>query len=150
MPSKPTIRKVFVYITQGTQLLVFEHPESPEAGIQVPAGTLEADESPEQGVLREAHEETGLSELVLGEFLGIQTRDMSDFDKLEIHERAFYHVRFTGTAPMRWHHLEKYRNDGSMRAIPFELYWVDLQAEIPSLIADHDFYVDKLKEILKI
>ncbi len=33
--------KVFAYITSQHQLLVFRHPYAPEAGIQVPAGTIE-------------------------------------------------------------------------------------------------------------
>ncbi|MEZ4865356.1 MAG: NUDIX domain-containing protein [Caldilineaceae bacterium] len=41
------------------QLLLFEHPT---AGIQVPAGTVEAGEAPATAALREAQEETGLAE----------------------------------------------------------------------------------------
>jgi 8-oxo-dGTP pyrophosphatase MutT (NUDIX family) len=43
---------------------------SPEAGFQVPAGTLEDGEEPERGVLREAMEETGLTRLEVVAFLG--------------------------------------------------------------------------------
>lgn len=144
--GKPTIQKVFAYVTWGNRLLVFEHPDAPEAGIQVPAGTLEAGETPAEGALREAYEESGLDALVLGEFLGEQVRDMSDFGKDEIHQRHFYHVRYAGEdAPERWRHLEKFRSDGSRRAIPFELYWVDLPDGVPELIADHGVMLDRLK-----
>ena len=34
------VQKVVAYITNGQRLLVFTHPLSPEAGIQVPAGTM--------------------------------------------------------------------------------------------------------------
>ncbi len=44
----------------GAELLLFEHPH---AGIQIPAGTVEPGETPEQAVLREVREETGLSAL---------------------------------------------------------------------------------------
>jgi ADP-ribose pyrophosphatase YjhB (NUDIX family) len=54
------IRKVFAYITQGNRLLVFRHADFPEAGLQVPAGTVRLDERPEDAVLREAFEETGV------------------------------------------------------------------------------------------
>lgn len=57
-----TRRKAFAYITSLTtrnRLLVFSHPLSPEAGVQVPAGTMGDQESPEDAVLREAREETG-------------------------------------------------------------------------------------------
>lgn len=55
-------RKVLAYITNRQRLLVFSHLDIPEAGIQVPGGTLEDGESPEEGVLREAYEETGLED----------------------------------------------------------------------------------------
>ena len=35
------IQKVYAYITRAEQLLVFSHVDFPEAGIQVPGGTLE-------------------------------------------------------------------------------------------------------------
>jgi 8-oxo-dGTP pyrophosphatase MutT (NUDIX family) len=58
------LRKVSAFITRespaGRELLVFAHP-NPRAGIQVPAGTVEAGEAPERAVLRETWEETGLS-----------------------------------------------------------------------------------------
>ena len=56
--------RVHAYITHENRLLVFEHVNS-DAGIQVPAGTVEADEAPELAVMREASEETGLTDLTL-------------------------------------------------------------------------------------
>ena len=52
--------KVFAYLTHGHRLLVFRHADFPEAGSQVPAGTVQPDERPDEAVLREAYEETGL------------------------------------------------------------------------------------------
>ena len=40
----PVIHKVFAYITHRDRLLVFRHTDFPEAGIQVPAGTVLKDE----------------------------------------------------------------------------------------------------------
>jgi hypothetical protein len=37
--------KVIAYITQGKRLLVFRHTQAPEAGIQVPGGTIEEPET---------------------------------------------------------------------------------------------------------
>jgi NUDIX domain-containing protein len=60
MHRAPKIKyKAFAYITNRNRLLVFIHPFAPEAGIQVPAGTIKADERPKEAVLREAFEETG-------------------------------------------------------------------------------------------
>ncbi len=65
------IEKVCAFILRSisnrAEILIFEHPT---AGLQVPAGTVELDETPEKAVLREAHEETGLSDLVIIEKLG--------------------------------------------------------------------------------
>lgn len=38
--------RAYAYITNGSRLLLFTHPEAPEAGIQVPAGTIEPGEDP--------------------------------------------------------------------------------------------------------
>jgi ADP-ribose pyrophosphatase YjhB (NUDIX family) len=55
--------KVFAYIIRADHLLVFKHVDFPEAGIQIPGGTIESDELPEDDVLRESVEETGLERL---------------------------------------------------------------------------------------
>jgi 8-oxo-dGTP pyrophosphatase MutT (NUDIX family) len=65
------LEKVAVFITRGSaggrQLLLFEHPY---AGIQIPVGTVDPGETPEQAALREAHEETRLTGFARLESLG--------------------------------------------------------------------------------
>ena len=65
------LEKVTAFVTRSTpagdDLLLFEHPH---AGIQIPAGTVEAGEAPEDAVQREATEETGLDGLALRSGLG--------------------------------------------------------------------------------
>ena len=51
----------------GSDVLLFEHPY---AGIQIPAGTVEGDETPEEAVMREVAEETGLSSVAIQRYLG--------------------------------------------------------------------------------
>lgn len=59
--SKHWREKVLVYVTRGNDLLVLEHTaDYPDAGIQVPAGGVDAGESPEAATTRELFEETGL------------------------------------------------------------------------------------------
>src|SRR5437588_12708917 len=94
---KAVKHKVFAYITHHHHLLVFSHLSAPEAGIQVPAGTIEADEHPEAAVLREAFEETGLTDLTLESFLGDHERAMSDFWQMEIHHPRLYSPRSHAT-----------------------------------------------------
>lgn len=65
------LEKVVAFITRtgssGQELLLFRHPY---AGIQIPAGTVEEGEMPEQAALREACEETGLCNLDIIHYIG--------------------------------------------------------------------------------
>jgi len=139
-----TKHKAFVYITHNHHLLVFQHPAFPEAGIQVPAGTIEAGEQPEAAALREAFEETGLRELALVGFLGEQVRDMADFDRDEIHHRRFYHLRCTSNPPEMWNHGELHPSDGTPCPIVFAFFWAPLQDRVPLLLADHGVMLPQL------
>lgn len=56
-------------------LLLLYHPT---AGIQLPAGTVEAGESPVAAALREAQEETGLSMLGWGGLCGEEQEELAD------------------------------------------------------------------------
>lgn len=66
------IEKVTLFITRpsptGGQLLLIRHPY---AGIQIPAGTVEAGENPASAALREVREETGLTEFCEVQFLAV-------------------------------------------------------------------------------
>jgi 8-oxo-dGTP pyrophosphatase MutT (NUDIX family) len=64
-----TLDKVTAFITCGSRLLLFRHLF---AGIQIPAGTVEEGETPEQAVLRETFEETGLSAVRIVRQVGAQ------------------------------------------------------------------------------
>jgi 8-oxo-dGTP diphosphatase len=150
---KPTKQKVFAYITHHHHLLVFRHPYAPEAGIQVPAGTIEENEHPDEAVLREAFEETGLSDLVLNCFLGEQKRDMADFGRDETHQRFFYHLQYNGNPPSNWRHEEQYDStDSNLMPMPiiFEFFWVSLSHGVPPLIADHGIMLPRLLEVISL
>jgi len=140
-------RKAFAYITQGDSLLVFTHTDFPEAGIQVPAGTVEPGETPETAVMREAQEETGLTGLELVGFLGYRRRDMSDVGLRAIHHRYFYHLRCPDPTPVTWRHDET-QPHGAIDPAPirFDFYWVTLPDGVPELIADHGQMLEELIE----
>jgi 8-oxo-dGTP diphosphatase len=142
----PVIHKVFTYITHQNRLLVFRHTDFPEAGIQVPAGTVMTDEDFDVAVLREAQEETGLYDLRIKTCLGEQIRNMEDFGKHEIHHRHFYHLLCGGDPPEQWQHDETDPSDGGSSPIHFEFFWAELPDQIPELIADHGFMLPALKK----
>jgi len=80
MPT--VIEKVTAFVTrptaQGLELLLLEHPF---AGIQIPAGTVD-DESPEEAVLREAAEETGIDSAVIRRYLGREERSLPEGQRI--------------------------------------------------------------------
>ena len=127
------VDKAFAYITWRGRLLVFDHVDFPDAGLQVPAGTIQAGETPEAGVIREAREETGLLRFLPAEPLGIREFDTRPYGKKETHRRHFFHLRLDQEAPERWRHDEA-NAEGDGRPIRFELYWVE-PAEAESRLA---------------
>lgn len=145
----PTIHKVFAYITHRNRLLVFRHTDFPEAGIQVPAGTVMANEDLEAAVLREAEEETGLRDLTIKTCLGDQIRDMADAGKDQIHHRHFYHLLCGGDPPEEWQHDETSPSDGGSSPIRFEFFWAELPDQVPELIADHGIMLPRLEERMR-
>jgi 8-oxo-dGTP diphosphatase len=105
-PMQGMIEKVVTYITQKDRLLVFRHTRFPEAGIQVPAGTVREGEDLLEAAYREAIEETGLpmSALRLCGKLGEDTLRLEDDGEPRTIHRHFYHFEFTGQASARWLH----------------------------------------------
>lgn len=87
------VRKVCACVVRqgdnGPEVLVFDHPS---AGTQLPKGTLDSDEEPADGVLRELAEETGVVsvELVQG--------------AMQRHEWELFLIRPTAELPTSWTH----------------------------------------------
>ncbi|MBB5295536.1 NUDIX domain-containing protein [Deinococcus metallilatus] len=53
--------KVVCVVVDGPRVLVFEHEDAPEAGMQLPAGGVEPGETPAEAAVRELREESGLN-----------------------------------------------------------------------------------------
>ena len=117
------VEKAFAYITRRDQLLVFRHVDVPDAGIQVPAGTVREGEPPAVAVIREAWEETGLDTFMAIRFLGESQFDARPFGKDELHRRHFFHLPLKGLAAERWRNDEQHP-DGGREPIAFELFWL--------------------------
>ena len=138
------VAKALTYITHAGRLLVFRQPHDPDAGIQVPGGSVEAGEALEAAALREAREETGLAELVVQSYLGSVEYELK-VDVGPPHLRHFFHLAYVGPSVERWEHVGSRPSSGSA-PVRFELWWEPLSSA--ELDWEMDVDLDALKERL--
>ena len=124
-------------------MLVFRHPDHPEAGIQVPGGTAAAGEDPAAGVLREAVEETGLTSLRLVAHLG--DFEQSVLERDEVWTRHCYHLTCEADPPETWRHDELTPSDDTPGPITLEFFWVNLPDGVPALAAGHEVMLSRVE-----
>lgn len=101
LADRPAQQKVAVFVVRNVattpEVIVFWHPGG---GWQLPAGTVEADESFEQAAHREAIEETGLADVELIKDLGSREMIMPPGQALLLEE---VHLQLApGGARTRW------------------------------------------------
>ena len=127
MHEKVTKDKVLCYVVRAGELLVFRHTDYSyeEVGIQVPAGSIRAGETPEAAALREAREETGLKDFKIVRKLGEAEYDISPY-RFEIQHRHVFHLELTEPTPERWASQEDH--DCEHEPTRFECFWVPLEA----------------------
>lgn len=127
MPEKVIKDKVLCYVVRDGRLLVFRHTDYSyeEVGIQVPAGSIQPGETPEEAALREASEETGLTGFEIVRKLGVAEYDISPY-RYEIQNRHFFHLELAEDTPERWTSQEDH--DGEQEPTHFECFWVPLEA----------------------
>lgn len=83
---------------EGPELLVFDHPQ---AGTQIPKGTLDEGESHRDGVLRELAEETGVADVEIVRSVGTWDRQVSPTEK---HKWEVFELRPTAPLDEDWIH----------------------------------------------
>jgi 8-oxo-dGTP diphosphatase len=136
------VSKVVACITRsfkdGTQLLVFEHRDFPDAGVQVPAGTVQLDESVTTALLREVQEGSGLTRFIQVHKL-VQYRWFCE-SRNEWNDRHVFHLSFSD-APDQWDHTVKSSDDDS--GMVFKYVWVPL-SHVPKLAEHQDDWLHLL------
>ncbi len=132
--------KVLAYIYReyegSLQVLVFDHPNVPEVNPQVPAGTLKNNEKPEDGVLREVLEESGVKFNKADNYLG-QFEHIADY-KNEIHNRHVYTI-MSSNLPDSWSHNVKSHDEDNGEI--FDYYWLPVEVAKERLVADLGKYL---------
>lgn len=139
------MEKVFAYITGPAGLLVFKQPQYPDAGVQVPAGTVDPGEALHVAVLREVFEETGLEASAFThppEYIGEASFDARAWGKQELHRRHFFHLNTKQDLPKTWQHTEHFGVD---TPVIFEFSWWSIERAIGQLIFQHDLYLGQIK-----
>ncbi|MGW3499047.1 NUDIX hydrolase [Streptomyces sp. NPDC001020] len=127
MLEKVTEDKVLCYVVRDGKLLVFRHTDYSyeEVGIQVPAGSIREDETPEAAALREAREETGLKGFAIMRKLGETEYDISPY-RFELQRRHVFHLKLTEPTPERW--MSQEDHDREQEPTHFECFWIPLEA----------------------
>jgi len=117
-------RKAYAYVTrevnEPSAVLAFRHRDYPEAGTQVPRGTVDADEDPAATVVREVCEECGLCDARL---IGLLARDIEaqPDDPGDYWERSFFHL-VAPDAPDEWEHTVTGAGDDN--GLVFSFFWL--------------------------
>jgi len=144
MDDTPVVLKVAAYVTHAGRLLVFEHVDVPDAGVQVPAGTVRPGEALPAAVLRETVEETGLEQLQIVRYLGARTYD-ARASHGQLHERHFFHIACTAQPPETWIHHELH--DGLEPPTAFRFFWAPLGDSELDLVADFGALLNELPRL---
>ncbi len=132
-------RKVLAYITKGEdaarEILVFEHKDNPDAGLQVPGGTIEEDELPIDALYREIEEETGINREDLELKGKVNKTNYFPEHKNVIYERNIFHLAFIGKGHAGWEH--RVYGGGEDDGMTFCHRWVPVN-KLPELAANQD------------
>lgn len=139
------IRKVLGYITRGDQsdfeILVFEHKNNLEAGLQVPGGTIEDGELVIDALFREIEEETGINREDLVLKGKVNKTNYYPENRNIVFERNIFHLAYIGTDHAEWEHCVA--SEGQDNGMTFCYRWIPVK-ELPKLAANQDQAIELL------
>ncbi len=149
MQGRKVLYKVVAYITREKdglrQLLVFKHRDYPDAGVQVPAGTIEDGESVEAALVREIEEKSGLTGLELIRKVG--TFYYTHPDTGNLHVRNVFLLKAPADTPDAWEWIETSSGEVlESEGYVFQFYWVALDGEITLAGGQRDYLEGALGE----
>ncbi len=121
-PLEPNALKVLIYATWRDRLLVFDEPDFPEVGLQVPGGTVDGEDI-SAAALREFSEETGILPATPLAPLTVHDYRFSKGGVEVRHRRHYFHVRLEGDQPATWLHREMTPFNGG-GPILFHFFWL--------------------------
>lgn len=126
--------KAHAYITrcleEVVELLVLAHRHNPDAGLQVPGGTLKSGETAIEALHRELFEESGLTALELMRPLGMRVLPSPIHgDPLRYHA---FHLVGQSELPDAWVHTVS-AGEGDL-GLAFEYFWLSLPEVAQALI----------------
>jgi ADP-ribose pyrophosphatase YjhB (NUDIX family) len=133
--------RVLAYITRNrAEILVFKHDDIyTDAGVQIPGGGLEPNETLELGVIREILEETGLKLTEMPIFLGARVRQSSQYGPQFEH---YFWLEADLSTPDAWtHNVSAGELDNGMN---FHHEFVPL--EQPGIDWEMDWFLLELKK----
>lgn len=126
--------KAHAYITRRgdevVELLVFAHRHNPDAGVQVPGGTLDPGETAIEALHRELFEESGLTALEVIRPLGVRVLP-SPIHGDPVRYHAF-HLVGQSELPDGWVHTVSAGEDDL--GLAFEYFWLSLSEAALELI----------------
>ena len=119
--------------------LVFEHRDAPEAGVQVPAGTVEPGEDFEAAARRELAEEAGLGPTDVRLVRRLADAYEASYDQ----QRHVFEFEPARALPDRWSHTVQ--GAGEDAGMVFEYHWVTVRPEL-KLAGAQERYLHLLAE----
>ena len=119
-------------------LLVFTHPQ---AGVQLPKGTIEADESIALATLRELEEESGLRLSTPSHYVGAWNRVLNGG---AIHPWHVSLLDAPAGLPEQWDHVAT--GSPEEEGLIFAFHWLPIDADLPARL--HPLFADVIRMIL--
>ena len=130
-------KRAYAYIFRNyndeRQLLVFKEA-GPGKYFQLPGGGVDPGETPEQGVVREIEEESGLTGLQPIHFIG---SSVETYDHI-VYQKHFFKVEVTTALPDHWAHLVT--GTGGDAGLTYYYQWINYESAFSLHTNFHGFF----------